>query len=125
MKQKRMRRRLLLFSGARTLFYIGVYTVFALIPLDVIRPYSFCLIYHLTGVRCFGCGMSRAFCALLHLNFAEAWAFNPLIFALFPLISVLVGNEVWAFVRRAVDIGYEKQSLIERLLAKMIPALFA
>lgn len=37
-----------------------------------------CPIKLLTGVSCAGCGMSRAYSSLLHLNFNEAFYFHPL-----------------------------------------------
>lgn len=37
-----------------------------------------CPIRFLTGVSCAGCGMSRAWLALLRLDFAAAWGYHPL-----------------------------------------------
>ena len=39
-----------------------------------------CLIYKYTGLKCAGCGMTRAVHYLLNFNFKKAFLFNPLIF---------------------------------------------
>ena len=44
-----------------------------------------CPIKYFTGISCPGCGMTRAWIAALHLDFAGAFAFHPLFFTV-PLI---------------------------------------
>ena len=39
-----------------------------------------CLIYKYTGIKCAGCGMTRAVHYLLNFNFKKSFLFNPLIF---------------------------------------------
>ena len=39
-----------------------------------------CIIYKYTGLKCAGCGMTRAVHYLLNFNFKKALLFNPLIF---------------------------------------------
>lgn len=41
-----------------------------------------CVYKHFLGVPCPGCGMTRALICLLKLDFAGAWGYNPLIFAM-------------------------------------------
>ncbi|MGN1306887.1 MAG: DUF2752 domain-containing protein [Faecousia sp.] len=48
-----------------------------------------CPFRKLTGFLCPGCGVSRLCLCLLHLDFAGAWAANPVIFSLLPLAAVL------------------------------------
>ncbi|RHB41895.1 DUF2752 domain-containing protein [Enterocloster aldenensis] len=43
----------------------------------------------LFGISCPGCGMSRAINALIHLHFAEAFHYHPLVIIL-PLIILLL-----------------------------------
>ena len=44
-----------------------------------------CLILRVVGIHCPGCGMTRAFLALLRLDFSAAWGYHPMVFAL-PLM---------------------------------------
>lgn len=50
---------------------------------------TICLWKLLTGHECLGCGMTRAFDALFHLHFKEAFEFNPLIIIVAPLLLYL------------------------------------
>ena len=47
-----------------------------------------CPIKFLTGISCAGCGMSRAWIAVFHLDFARAFYFHPLFFP--PPVILLV-----------------------------------
>ncbi len=48
-----------------------------------------CVVYHLTGFQCPGCGSQRAIHALLHGHLGEAWAYNALFVAILPLFLFL------------------------------------
>ena len=52
--------------------------------------YPRCPFYVLTGLKCPGCGTLRGIHALLHLRFADAFRFNPLMVVSIPLIVVLL-----------------------------------
>ncbi len=63
------------------------------------NPYSYplpCIFYSLTGLYCPGCGAGRACYSLLHLRFADAFSYNPLMAVLLPLIGLYI-------VARALD----------------------
>lgn len=47
-----------------------------------------CSIKYITGISCAGCGMSRAWIALLHFNIHEAFMYHPLFFL--PPVVVIV-----------------------------------
>lgn len=47
-----------------------------------------CPIKYITGISCAGCGMSRAWIALLHFNINEAFMYHPLFFL--PPVVVIV-----------------------------------
>ena len=49
-------------------------------------PHSLCLFKNFTGHECWGCGMTRAFNALLNLDFKRAYAFNPRVVIVAPLM---------------------------------------
>lgn len=53
----------------------------------------------LTGLECPGCGVTRMCLALLRLDFAGAWAANPGLLLLAPLILALVGWQLADYVR--------------------------
>lgn len=45
-----------------------------------------CPLQHFTGIPCPGCGMSRALCALLRLDFGAALRWHPMIYVLPPVV---------------------------------------
>lgn len=53
---------------------------------------SLCLWKNLFGVQCPGCGITRAASCALHGRLADAWAHNPLIVIVGPLLAI-----VWAW----------------------------
>ncbi|MPN43272.1 hypothetical protein SDC9_190831 [bioreactor metagenome] len=60
----------------------GFYGILALLGIG-------CPIRAATGIPCAGCGMSRAYLSLLHLDFRGAFYYHPL-FWLVPVIPVLL-----------------------------------
>ena len=58
------------------------------------EPYSssgpvLCLWRNLLGQECWGCGLTRAFCSLVHGQFRIAAGFNPLVFpAAITMVSI-------------------------------------
>lgn len=66
-----------------------------------------CPFEYIIGIPCPGCGMTRAFIALLKLDFAEAFYFHPL----FPIViivlifAVLDYLKIFAFSRKFKDIA--------------------
>lgn len=46
---------------------------------------SICIFKAITGHECWGCGITRAFYALFHLRFYEAYELNPRIVLVAPL----------------------------------------
>ena len=49
-----------------------------------------CPIKHVTGMSCPGCGMTRAWGAVLRLDFSKAWAYHPLWFLPVPGAALLL-----------------------------------
>lgn len=71
---------------------IGV-LVFLLDP--VTAPYApKCILYWSTGLYCPGCGTGRALHALFTGQFRQAWAWNPLMVLLFPVLLGFIGEQV-------------------------------
>ena len=47
-----------------------------------------CVFHELTGFYCPGCGITRAALSVLHLDLAQAFRFNSLVFILLPLYAI-------------------------------------
>ena len=62
---------------------------FVLAP-DKLPGAGLCWFNQLSGLPCPGCGLTRAFCAISHGRFQEAWAFNPFAFLFYPLCVGIV-----------------------------------
>ncbi|MCL1894319.1 MAG: DUF2752 domain-containing protein [Holophagaceae bacterium] len=52
---------------------------------DALSKLKLCIFHATTGLSCPGCGMTRAFCAISHGQFADAWNFNPFAYFFYPL----------------------------------------
>ncbi len=74
-----------------------VFGVGALVYLYFHSPYehtvTYCVFYHLTGLKCPGCGMTRALYNLLHLNLKGVFLENPFLFVL-PFAAYLALAEL-------------------------------
>jgi hypothetical protein len=51
-----------------------------------------CPLHALTGLYCPGCGSTRALHALLHADFAQAMAMNPLLVLALPVLAAMALN---------------------------------
>ena len=49
-----------------------------------------CPIKFITGISCAGCGMTRAWLAVLHLDFKTAFYYHPLFWTIPPALAVLL-----------------------------------
>ncbi|MGN8876304.1 DUF2752 domain-containing protein [Pseudoflavonifractor sp. HCP28S3_F10] len=58
-----------------------------------------CPFHLVTGLLCPGCGVTRMCLALLHLDLAAAWRFNPGLLLLSPLLAVLFFSMALRYVR--------------------------
>ena len=52
--------------------------------------YINCPFHRYLGIECPGCGATRMVIALLHLDFYQAFRYNPLIFILMPGIFIMI-----------------------------------
>lgn len=57
---------------------------FVLAP-DRLPRIPICPFMCLTGLPCAGCGITRAFCAIGHGDYGEAWNYNPFAFIFYAL----------------------------------------
>jgi hypothetical protein len=72
-------------------FIVAVGALFALLPFPT------CPVRRVLGVPCPGCGLTRAALAALHLDFASACGYHPLVL---PLIALAIGMTALAFSAR-------------------------
>ena len=49
-----------------------------------------CPIKHIFGFSCAGCGMTRALLSALRLDFASAFYYHPLWFAVIPVFAMII-----------------------------------
>lgn len=68
-----------------TLAVAALYTAFALLGIG-------CPIKFITGISCAGCGMTRAWAAVLHLDFDKALSFHPLWWTIPPALCMFIGK---------------------------------
>jgi len=83
----------------RVVALVGGLGALAMVPTAWLeRLPSVCLYWNLFGVHCPGCGMTRAFSALLHGEWGQALLYNKLVVVAFPaIIGVLVHDAArWA-----------------------------
>ncbi|MEI7529874.1 MAG: DUF2752 domain-containing protein [Elusimicrobiota bacterium] len=76
------------------LLHLAGYSLVTALPKAVLCPFK-----ALTGLPCPGCGMTHAFLALGRLDFAGAYAENPLVFPLAALMALYVIGRVPRAVR--------------------------
>ena len=83
----------------RAAFLGGALLALALVPTRFLEAMpSVCVFKNLFGVRCLGCGMTRALSALLHAHLATALAYNRLVVIVLP---ILCGIVLWDVSRLA------------------------
>jgi len=64
-------------------------------PPGTLPFYPQCYLYRLTGLYCPGCGGTRCVSALLHLEPAEAWRKNALVFLMLPFLGLWAARSWW------------------------------
>ncbi|HEX7715187.1 MAG TPA: DUF2752 domain-containing protein [Bacillota bacterium] len=69
-----------------------------------------CLFRILWGIRCPGCGMTRALSCVLHAHFSQAFYYNSLVVLVFPLLVLFWWRGVKRGFRRWRDlVEYERR----------------
>lgn len=73
--------------------FIKKFEVIFIIAIYLIITRFTCLIKYITGFPCPACGITRAYKALLNLNFSEAWNYNPLYWFIPPVVLFIITTE--------------------------------
>lgn len=104
-----------IFRIIRLVFYICLFSIFALIPTEVISKRTICLYKHATGNNCPTCGVTRAFSSIMHLKFIDAYNFNQVFtLIIFPIALIIIIEDVVNIIISFV-IRKENCSLLEHL----------
>lgn len=82
-------------GSARARRILGQHLVLAAVLAVYVFVIGRCPVYWLTGIPCPGCGMTRAFEALLHLDIAGAFYYHPLFWAVPPAVLYLAHQTAW------------------------------
>lgn len=71
-----------------------------------------CPFYEIFGINCPGCGGTRMAVSLLHLQFYQAFRYNPLIFVSIPVIAVIFVWQSYLFIMKNLLIKWLDKFLI-------------
>src|SRR5260370_28667288 len=95
-------------SCGKVVLYMLLPIVFLVVPTSWLEARrSFCLIRNVFGVRCPGCGMTRAISCVFHGHFKRAFDYNGLVVIVFPLLCY-----VWLkAVGKKLIVSFHKQEL--------------
>lgn len=78
---------------------------FLFIPNNLAIP---CLFYKLTNLYCPGCGLTRMLISLIHLDFYQAFRYNPLLFCYLPFIMILTIDFICKWIQDKQNYLYTK-----------------
>ncbi len=70
---------------------LGVLLVSLVLPAGGFSGIDTCAFHSLTGLSCPGCGLTRAFCAISHGQYRDAWSLHPFSFPLYAAVLVGLG----------------------------------
>ena len=104
-QNKKMRIALVLCAGA--VCAVGAFYLYHHNPHSYPLP---CIFYMMTGLYCPGCGAGRACYSILHLQFKDAFCYNPLMTILLPLIGLYI-------TARAVDWMFTGENHVDRRIS--------
>ena len=57
-----------------------------------------CYFYHLTGLQCPGCGVSRMLSSIIKLNFTDAFDYHPVLFTSLPFLAIIFSDILWQYI---------------------------
>ena len=100
---------------ARLCFYLVFFLAFIIIPTESFLDASICFTRNATGLLCPTCGVTRAFSSIMHLNFADAYNFNPIFTIMICPICVSVFFQDIYIILRDFITRKDSYSLIEYL----------
>ncbi len=82
-------------------------------------PWPQCPFHELTGLPCLTCGATRSAIAFFHGNIANAWKWNPLVFAFLCGLSAFNVYALVALVTRAPRLRITNFNRCEKILIRV------
>lgn len=68
---------------------INILLLILLYNLPIETNHSLCIFKNITGKECWGCGLTRAFLSILHLDFKQAMEYNWRVIIVFPYTVIV------------------------------------
>lgn len=78
--------------GTAVVVPAGLWLLLNFDPNAASNPFPPCMFRLFTGYYCVGCGLTRALHALVHGDIARAFAMNPLVMLMLPLMPLIVAH---------------------------------
>ena len=79
-----------------------------------------CLFHLLTGLYCPGCGISRMFISILHLDFLNALRYNSMVMFLSPFLLVLLFQVLFSYVKTGSKKLSKRQTVAVWIMAGLL-----
>ncbi|MBW2261523.1 MAG: DUF2752 domain-containing protein [Deltaproteobacteria bacterium] len=115
------------FIGGAVFIVLGLVLAWFLAPGTIgnatVPGFTICPFRNFTGLPCPGCGMTRAFHHLVHLEFAEAAAYNILAYWLMGCALIELVNSIVGIARRGRPLFFWHEHF-ERLHGRILSYLF-
>ncbi len=89
----------------RVAFIATLFIVIGIIYVAVVSFLKFgipCVFYELTGLKCPGCGITRAIISMLHFRIYDAMTYNALAFLIIAYILFIFINTSWVYIKSGI-----------------------
>ena len=80
--------------------FLVIFTFLYLIIAPILNIYVPCVFNEITGLYCPGCGVTRMLKSMLHLEFYQAFRYNPLLFIFSPFILFMIINYIYCYYKK-------------------------
>lgn len=109
------------FRLLRIIFYICFFLAFILIPTSYfVENNNICFYVRNFGILCPTCGVTRAFSNMMHLNFSDAFKFNPVFTIAFGPIFIFLFLEDLINIIIALVKNKNRYSIMEYIVLRYI-----
>lgn len=109
----KIKKSILYFRIIRILLYTITIIALIVIPLEYIQGRSFCIFYNAFSIKCPGCGLTRAFFNMVHLNITAAINYNKLIIFIFPTICFIAFYDIYWILSRKNQLNFIEKIIFQ------------